>query len=125
MARPSMPNRTRISSAIRTIAWPSCSFRCGDLVRVLGTINGICGDDDVVADNLLDDRCDRLERVPEGHLDGLVPGRGRHVVAAGADVGRRIGAEAATRTVGRAVARGARVRDEDPSGVGGGLLRSA
>src|SRR5438093_11921404 len=125
MARPSMPNRTRIRSAIRTIAWPSCNLRCGDLVRVLGTINGICRDDDVVADNLLDDRCDRLERVPERHLDGLVPRRGRHVVTADADVGRRIRAEAATRAVRRAVACGAGISDEDPSGGGGRLLRRA
>src|SRR5438093_11257339 len=105
MARPSMPNRTRIRSAIRTIAWPSCNLRCADLVRVLGTITGICRDDDVVADNLLDDRCDRLERVPERHLDGLVPRRRRRVVAACADCGRRAAAGAATSTVGRGVAR--------------------
>src|SRR5881392_2902003 len=117
MASPSMPNRTRISSAIRTIACASCNFRCGDLVRVFGTVNRIRSDDDVVADNLLDDRGDRLERVPEGDLDRLVAGRGRHVVTAGADVRRRVGAESTTRAVGRAVAGGGGVGDEDPTGV--------
>src|SRR5438094_8690026 len=101
MARPSMPNRTRISSAIRTIACPSCNLRCGDLVRVFSTVNRIRSDDDVAADNLLDDRGDRLERVLEGDLDRLVAGRRRHVVAARAEVGRRVAAQSAPATGGR------------------------
>src|SRR5437879_9385378 len=121
MARPSMPNRTRMSSAIRTIAWPSCKLRLRGLIGVLGSVNRICSDDDVVADDLLDDWCDRLKRVPERHFDGLVAGGRRHVAAAGAEVGRRVGAEAATRTVRSSVAGRARVRDEDPARVGGGL----
>src|SRR5712691_1908499 len=121
MARPSMPNSTRISRAIRTIACPPCSVALRALVRVFGSVNRICRDDDVVADNLLNDWSDGLERVPERYLDRLVAGRGRHVVAAGAEVGRRIGAKTAARTVGRSVARGARVGDEDPARVGRGL----
>src|SRR6266851_3419132 len=113
MARPSMPNSTRISRAIRTIACPPCSVALRALVRVFGSVNRICRDDDVVADNLLNDWSDGLERVPEGHLDRLVAGRGRHVVAAGA--------ETAARTVGRSVAGIAGVGDEDPAGVRGGL----
>src|SRR5207249_11584430 len=116
MARPSMPNRTRMSSAIRTIACPSCNLRCGDLVRVLGTVNRIRSDDDVAADNLLDDRGDRLERVPERDLDGLVAGCGRHVVAAGAEVRRRAGVQSAAGPVARAGAGGAVVGDEDRGG---------
>src|SRR5690348_11704012 len=103
MASPSMPNRTRISSAIRTIAWPSCALWRLDLVRVLGTVNRICGDDDVVADNLLNDWGDRLEGVPERHLDRLIAYRGRDVVASGAEVRWRIRAQAAAGPVGRAV----------------------
>src|SRR3989475_11887709 len=94
-----MPNRTRMSSAIRTIAWPSCKLRLRGLIGVLGSVNRICSDDDVVADDLLDDWCDRLERVPEGHLDGLIAGGGRHVGTSGAEVGRRARAQAATRSV--------------------------
>src|SRR5437867_12083580 len=109
MACTSMPNRTRISSAIRTIACPSCNLRCGDLVRVFGTVNRIRSDDDVAADNLLDDRGDRLERVPERDLDGLVAGRRRHVVAARADVRRRTAAQSAPALVGHPVAGGARL----------------
>src|SRR2546430_9707679 len=104
-----------MSSAIKTIACPSCSFRCGDLVRVLSTVDRIRSDDDVVTDNLLDDRRDRLERVPEGDLDRLVAGRGRHVVTAGADVRRRGGAESTTRAVGRAVAGGGGGAGGDPN----------
>src|SRR5690349_23978181 len=99
-----MPNRTRISSAIKTIACPPWSVALRDLVRVLGSVNRICRDDDVVADNLLDDRCDRLERVPERHLDRLVSGRGHDVVAARAGVRRRVAAQAPSRTVRVAVA---------------------
>src|SRR5690348_7811461 len=80
-ARPSIPNSTRINSAIRTIACPSCRFRRIDLVRVLSTVDRICGDDDVAADNLLDDRSDRLEGVPERHLDRLVADGGLDRVA--------------------------------------------
>src|SRR5256885_16343935 len=112
-----MPNRTRMSRAIRTIAWPSCKLRLRGLVGVLGTVNRICSDDDVVANCLLYQRSNRLERVPEGDLDRLIAGRGGHQVAAGTQVRRRIGAQAAARAVRRDVARGARVRDEDPTGV--------
>src|SRR5256886_4997552 len=118
-----MPNRTRMSSAIRTIAWPSCKLRLRGLIGVLGSVDRICSDDDVVADDLLDDWCDRLERVPEGHLDRLIAGGGRHVVASGAEVGRRVRAQAATRTVRGPVARGAWVGDEDPARVRGRLGR--
>src|SRR5438270_2202264 len=117
MARPSMPNSTRISSAIRTIACPCCKLRAG-LVRVFGTVNRICSDDDVVANDLLDDWSDRLERVPERDLDGLVSCRRRHVVAAGAKVGRRIGAPAAPWAVRRPVPGSARIGDEYPARVG-------
>src|SRR5256885_10310355 len=119
MARPSMPNRTRISRAIRTIACPSCNLRCGDLVRVFSTVNRIRSDDDVVADYLLDDRGDRLERVPERDLDRLVAGCRGDVVAAGAEVGRRVAAQAATRAVGRAGAGGGRAGGGSPTRVGG------
>src|SRR2546427_12777750 len=113
-----MPNRTRMSSAIRTIAWPSCKLRLRGLIGVLGSVDRICSDDDVVANDLLDDWCDRLERVPERDLDRLVA-RGRcHVVAAGAQVRRRVRAEAAARPVVGPVARSAGVRDEDPASVG-------
>src|SRR5207249_9869587 len=112
-----MPNNTRISSAIRTIACPCCKLRVG-LVGVFGTVNRICSDDDVVANDLLDDWSDRLERVPERDLDGLVAGRGRHVVAAGAQVGRRIGTPAAPWAVRRPVAGRARIGDEYPARVG-------
>src|SRR5690348_12916962 len=118
MASPSMPNRTRISSAIRTMACPPWSVALRALVRVLGSVNRICRDDDVVADNLLDDRSDRLERVPERDLDRLVAGRGCHSVAAGAGVWRRVAAEAAPRSVGSAVSCLARIGDEDPPRVG-------
>src|SRR5690348_2761555 len=75
MARPSMPNRTRISSAIRTIAWPSCKER----LVVLGTIDRICRDDEVVSDNLLDERGHGLERVPDGHFQWFVSVSGDRV----------------------------------------------
>src|SRR2546421_1854875 len=125
MARPSMPNRTRMSSAIRTIAWPSCKLRLRGLVGVLGSINRICSDDDVVANDLLDDWSDRLERVPERHLDRLIAGCRCHVVAARAEVGRRVGAEAATRAVRRSVACSGGVCDEDPARVRGPPPRRA
>src|SRR5256885_11559589 len=115
-----MPNSTRISSAIRMIAWPSCKFRLrAGLVRVLSTVDRICSDDDVVANCLLYQWSDWLERVPERDLDRLVAGRGGHVIAPGAHVRRWVGAQAAARPVGCAVAGGARVGDEDPSGVRG------
>src|SRR5260370_19662245 len=97
-ARPSMPNRTRISRAISTIAWPACAgpsrtrpvtaspsdcliLTSGDSVRVFGTEDRICGDDDVVTDNLLDDRRDRLERGPVRHLRRLTAARGHRRIA--------------------------------------------
>src|SRR2546428_6974631 len=107
-----MPNSTRISSAIRMIAWPSCKFRLrAGLVRVLSTVDRICSDDDVVANCLLYQWSDRLERVPERHFDRLVAGRGSHVVASRAHVRRRVGPQAAARPVRGAVPGGARVRD--------------
>src|SRR5438046_10607581 len=106
MARPSMPNSTRMSSAIRMIACPCCRSRRAGLVRIFSTVNRICSDDDVVANDLLDDWSDRLERVPERDLDGLVSCRGRHVVAAGAKLGRRLGTPAAPWAVWRAVSCG-------------------
>src|SRR2546426_688262 len=72
MARPSMANKTSSSRAIRTMAWPSCSRRCGDLIAVLGAINRISSDDDPVSDNLLNQWSDWLEVEPESHLDRLV-----------------------------------------------------
>src|SRR5205809_2169524 len=122
-----MPNRTRMSSAIRMIAWPSCKFRLRvGLVRVLGTVDRISSDDDVVANCLLYQWSDRLERVPERHLERLVSVGCHGLVAAR---GRRIIGKLAARSIGRAVARRARVSDEDPAGVGrrlvGGTLRDA
>src|SRR5690242_20439852 len=101
MARPSMPNNTRMSRAIRTIAWPCCrlALRGRRLVGVLSTVDRICSDDDVVANCLLNKWSNRLEGVPDGHLDRLVTHRRRDVVAACAEVGRRVGAEAAARAV--------------------------
>src|SRR5438046_2994261 len=127
MARPSMPNSTRINRAIRTIAWPCCrlALRGSSLVGVFSTVDRICSDDDVAANCLLYQWCDGLECVPDRHLDRLVADRGGHVVAAGAQVGRRVGADAATRAVRRSVACRARVRDEDPARVGGRLRRRA
>src|SRR2546428_13493979 len=70
-----MPNSTRISSAIRMIAWPSCKFRLrAGLVRVLSTVDRICRDDDVIANCLLYQWSDRLERVPARHLERLDSG---------------------------------------------------
>src|SRR5438445_3356719 len=123
MASPSIANRTSRRRAIKTIAWPSCGFRRGALVRVLGAINRISSDDDLVSDNLLDQWSKRLEVKPERHLDGLVSDRGGNCVAAGTRRGQH--AEPATRTVGHAVACGARVRNEDPTGVGRRQLRGA
>src|SRR5713226_6307855 len=118
-----MPNSTRIRRAIRTIAWPLCSRACDVLVRVFGTVNGICSDDDLVANNLLDDRSQRLEVEPEGHLDRLVADGRSYGVAP--RPGRGQSAEAATRTVGDAVARSAWVGDEDPARVRGRQRRRA
>src|SRR5256885_8058404 len=112
MARPSMPNRTRMSSAIRMIAWPPCKLRLRSLVGVLGTVDRICSDDDVVANCLLYERSDRLERVPERHFKRLVSVGGDRLVAAR---GRGIVWKLPARRVGRPVARGARVGDENRS----------
>src|SRR6266581_4977325 len=118
-----MPNSTRMSSAIRTIAWPSCKFRLrAGLVRVLSTVDRICSDDDVVADCLLYQWGDRLERVPEGHLEGLVSVGGNRLVATG---GRGIVWKLPARRIGRPVARGTRVGDENPARVGRRLLRGS
>src|SRR2546423_2833585 len=106
-----MPNSTRISSAIRTIAWPDCL----ELIRIFGTVNRIRSDDDVVADNLLDDRRDRLECVPDGDLDGLIADRGLNRVAAGSGGGIR--AQTSSRAVRVSIARGAGVGNEDPTRV--------
>src|ERR1044071_4633683 len=125
MARPSMPKRTRMSRAIRTIAWPCCrlALRGRRLVGVLSTVDRICSDDDVVANCLLNKWSNRLERVPDGHLDRFVADRRGDVVASGARVRRRVGAKAAAWPVRGTVARLARVGDEDPAGVRGGLGR--
>src|ERR1700674_1425672 len=113
MARPSIPKSTRMSSAIRTIAWPSCRLCCGDLTRVLGTVDRICGDDDSVADNLLDDRSQGLEVVPEGHLERLIVERRDGNVTAHRG-GRSPFARGSIRDT---VAGRAGVRDENPTGV--------
>src|SRR2546428_12933751 len=111
MASPSMPNRTRISSAIRTIAWPSCKLRLRGLVRVFGTVDRICSDDDVVADDLLNDWSYRLEREPERHFDRLVAGGRGDPAPAVADIRRRVGTQAAPGAAWRGGARRARVGD--------------
>src|SRR5437773_12251886 len=106
-----MPNSTRISSAIRMIAWPSCKFRLrAGLVRVLGTVDRICSDDDVVANCLLYQWSDRLERVPERHLERLVSVGCHGLVAAR---GRWIVGKLAARRIGRAVAGRDCIRDEE------------
>src|SRR5260370_554869 len=132
-ARPSMPNRTRISRAISTIAWPACAgpsrtrpvtaspsdcliLTSGDSVRVFGTVDRICGDDDVVTDNLLDDRRDRLERVPDRHLERLISVRSHRVIATRR---RRVERHLAAGSVGRAVTGRSGIGDEDPTGVHG------
>src|SRR5258708_15991991 len=132
-ARPSMPNRTRISRAISTIAWPACAgpsrtrpvtaspsdcliLTSGDSVRVFGTVDRICGDDDVVTDNLLDDRRDRLERVPDRHLERLISVRGHRVIATRR---RRVERQLAAGSVGRAVTGRGGIGDEDPTAVHG------
>src|SRR2546428_6547826 len=121
MASPSMANRTSSSSAIKTIAWPSCSFRWGDLVRVFGAIDRISSDDDLVSDNLLDQRSERLEVKPERHFERLVP-IGRNRVEATRR--RRIEWQLASRGVGNVwrakltlIATHARVGDEDPTRI--------
>ena len=68
-----MPNRTRISRAIRTIACPSCKLRLRVLIGVLGTVDRICSNDDVVANCLLNQWSNRLERVPSVTLIGSLP----------------------------------------------------
>src|SRR5256885_14842236 len=121
-----MPNSTRISSAIRMIAWPSCKFRLrAGLVRVLSTVDRICSDDDVVANCLLYQWSDRLERVPERHFDRLVAGRGSHVVASRAHVRRRGGPQAAARPVRGAGPGGAPGRGGNSAGVCGRAWRGA
>src|SRR5690348_8489735 len=116
-----MPNSTRINSAIKTIACPCCRFLWRGLVGVFGTVNRICRDDDVVADYLLNDGCDRLERVPERHLDRLVADRGDLVQTSGTR--SRIAAASAPRVVRISSATVARVRDEKPPRVGARQLR--
>src|ERR1700757_3732263 len=126
MARPSMPKRTRISRAIRTIAWPSCRER---LLVVLGTINRICRDDEVVSDNLPNDRSHGLKRVPDGHLQWLVSVGGDRVQASRRR--RVVGKLTAWRIRNRwrsqrpLVTARARIGDEDPAGVDRGFLRRA
>src|SRR2546428_11990738 len=94
MARPSMANKTSSSRAIRTMAWPSCSRRCGDLIAVLGAINRISSDDDPVSDNLLHQWSDWLEAEPESHLDRLVAHCGLDSQTDGAPCRRRAQASA-------------------------------
>src|SRR5256885_894339 len=118
-----MPNSTRMRSAIRMIACPSCKFRLRGSVRVFSTVDRICSDDDVVANCLLYQWSDWLERVPERDLDRLVAGRGGHVIAPGAHVRRWVGAQAAARPVGCAVAGGARGGGEDPTRLPGRVRR--
>src|SRR5260370_41762046 len=94
-----MASRTSIRRASRTIAWTSCRRRWGDLLAVLGAINRISSDDDLVADNLLNQRSKGLRVKPERHLDrriadGLgdgdeLPPWGRQ---ADASAGRAVGA---------------------------------
>src|SRR5260370_32764353 len=67
-----MASRTSIRRASRTIAWTSCRRLWGDLVAVLGAINRISSDDDLVAANLLNQRSKGLKVNPERHLDRLV-----------------------------------------------------
>src|SRR4051812_48265847 len=96
MARPSMPKRTRSRSPIRTIACPLCEARLIRLARggiadicefplvaVLGPVDRVPGDDDAVADGLLNQRRQRLEVEPERDLDGLIARGRRDGVAAG------------------------------------------
>src|SRR5260370_14978839 len=99
MASPSMANRTRISRAIRTMAWPCCSLCSGELVRILGTVDRITGDDDPAANNLLDQRSQRLEVEPERHLDGLVADSGLDAEAARSWRGRRAASDPPAGTV--------------------------
>src|SRR6266567_8125229 len=122
MASPSMAKRTSSNSAIRTIAWPFWARRRWDLVRVFGAINRISSDDDLVADNLLDQRSERLEVEPERHLERLVAICGHRVVAAGR---RRVQRQLAAWSVRYAVAVHAGIGDEDPTRVGRRQLRRA
>src|SRR5665213_354520 len=148
MASPSIANRTRMRSAMSTMAWPSwrrrwalfvrslppakeCTAltpprrfeRDARLVRVLGTVDRICSDDDSVANNLLDQRGEWVEVEPERHLDRLVADRRSDRVATRPWRGQH--AQAATRPVGHAVAGSARVGDEDPARIGGRQLQRA
>src|SRR5260370_34091360 len=108
-----MASRTSIRRASRTIAWTSCRRRWGDLVAVLGAINRISSDDDLVADNLLNQRSKGLKVKPERHLDRLVAdGRGDGVAPR---PGSRQGAEAAARAVWGAVTASGRVGDGNPT----------
>src|SRR2546428_2300191 len=120
-----MANNTRSSRAMRTMAWPSCSFRRRDLGRVLSAINRISSDDDLVADNLLDYWSQRLEVEPQRHLDGLVSNGGLDRVAA--RTGRRQRTQAAAGAVGcrRGGAARARVGGADPARAGWRELKPA
>src|SRR4029077_13937205 len=126
MARPSMPKSTRISRAIRTIAWPSCRER---FLVVLGTIDRICRDDEVVSDNLLDDRSHGLKRVPDGYFQWLVSVGGHCVqTSSRSRVVRKLAAwriRNRWRTRRSLVAARAWIGDEDPTGVDGGFLCGA
>src|SRR5260370_32254560 len=117
-----MAKSTSSSRAIRTMAWPSCRRRDGDLIAVLSPINRISSDDDLVADNLLYQWSKRLKVEPQRYLERLVPIRRHRVVAAR---WRWVITQLAARSVRNAVAVRARVGDEDPTGVGRRQLRRA
>src|SRR5260370_22655356 len=117
-----MAKSTSSSRAIRTMAWPCCRRRDGDLIAVLSQINRISSDDDVVADNLLYQWSKRLKVEPQRYLERLVPIRRHRVVAAR---WRWVIRQLAARSVRNAVAVRARVGDEDPTGVGRRQLRRA
>src|SRR5260370_35730901 len=76
-----MAKSTSSSRAIRTMAWPSCRRRDGDLIAVLSPINRISSDDDLVADNLLYQWSKRLKVEPQRYLERLVPIRPHRVIA--------------------------------------------
>src|SRR5260370_6946315 len=116
-----MASRTSIRRASRTIAWTSCRRRWGDLVAVLGAINRMRSDDDLVADNLLNQRSKGLKVKPERHLDRLVADGRRDGVAP--RPGSRQDAESAARAVGDAVTGGGRGGGEKPTPVGWGQRR--
>src|SRR4029077_13554897 len=89
---------------------------CILLVAVLSSVHRVRGDDDSVADDLLDDRRQRLEVEPQRDLDGLVATGRRDRVAARTWRGQY--AQPATGSVRRPVDGRARIRDEDPARVG-------